>query len=84
MRDRIDFGRVDVVERALKASSAEIGAALVRRYQWHERMRTLMERYDVLLTPTMPLPAFKAGLDHPGTVGAGPCTGSPGRRSPTR
>ena len=75
VRDRIDFGRVDVVERALKASSADVGAALVRRYQWHERMRRLMEHYDVLLTPTMPLPAFKAGLDHPETVAGRPVHG---------
>lgn len=75
VRDRIDFGRVPVVERALKASSADVGAALVRRYQWHERMRALMERYDVLLTPTLPLTAFKAGLDHPGTVAGRPVHG---------
>lgn len=75
VRDRIDFGRVQVVEDAFALSAAAVGAALAQRYQWAERMRKFMVGFDVLLTPTMPIPPFKAGLDSPVTAAGVPAAG---------
>lgn len=74
-RDLIDYGRVAFVERGLQASAGDVGAATVRRWQWHEKMRRFMEPYDLLLTPTMPDLPFKAGLDNPETFGGRPAHG---------
>ena len=35
------------------------------------QMRTFMERYDLLLTPALPIPAFKAGRLSPADDGTG-------------
>lgn len=75
VRDLIDFGRVESVEFGLRASAGDVGAATVRRWQWHEKMRQFMEPYDLLLTPTMPDLPFKAGLDNPETVAGRPVHG---------
>jgi aspartyl-tRNA(Asn)/glutamyl-tRNA(Gln) amidotransferase subunit A len=66
-RELCDFGRVEFVERGFAASAADVGAATVRRWAWHERMQAFMEPYDLLLTPTMPDLPFTAGLDSPET-----------------
>ena len=75
VRHLIDFGRVAVVEAALRMTAADVGHALIQRWRWYEQMRRLMERYDLLLTPTLPLTAFKAGLDRPETVAGRPVEG---------
>ena len=37
----------------------------LRRYDFREKMRTFFEDYDLLLTPTLPVPAFDVGCDAP-------------------
>jgi aspartyl-tRNA(Asn)/glutamyl-tRNA(Gln) amidotransferase subunit A len=75
VRDRLDPGRARIAEAAFDRSAPELAAALVARHRWHERMLELMEGYDVLLTPTMPIPPFRVGLDRPETVAGRPVTG---------
>jgi aspartyl-tRNA(Asn)/glutamyl-tRNA(Gln) amidotransferase subunit A len=63
VRDLVDPGRIAMIEEGFRLSAADIGAALVRRARWSEKMVSFMEGYDLLLTPTMPTTAFAAGLD---------------------
>ena len=48
MRELCDFGRVEFVERGFAASAADVGAATVRRWAWHDRMQAFMAPYDLL------------------------------------
>jgi aspartyl-tRNA(Asn)/glutamyl-tRNA(Gln) amidotransferase subunit A len=61
----IDPGLLGVVERAQALTGADLAAALQRRNQYYAGMREFMLGYDLLLTPTLPLTAFTAGLDEP-------------------
>jgi Asp-tRNA(Asn)/Glu-tRNA(Gln) amidotransferase A subunit family amidase len=64
-RDRLDPGLVAVVEQARGLSGFDIGQANLERQALWERVRRFFERYDLLLTPTLPIPAFPVGLDSP-------------------
>lgn len=61
----IDPGLLRVVERAQGLTGADLAAAQQRRNQYYAGMRAFMEQYDLLLTPTLPVTAFTAGLDEP-------------------
>jgi aspartyl-tRNA(Asn)/glutamyl-tRNA(Gln) amidotransferase subunit A len=50
MREQIEHGR--------SASAVEVGQALLERTVLYERMREFMERYDLLVSPQMPCPAW--------------------------
>ncbi len=65
VRDLIDTGLLATVERALPLTAAELASAQQRRNGYYAAMREFMERYDLLLTPTLPATAFTAGLDEP-------------------
>lgn len=43
----------------------------VRRNQLNAALRELFEKYDLLLTPTVPVPAFNIGLNRPPGSGSG-------------
>lgn len=63
--DKIDFGLLDVVQRASGLTAADLANAQQRRNGYYNAMREFMRDYDLLLTPTMPDTAFTAGLDEP-------------------
>ncbi|MFM9106815.1 MAG: amidase [Chloroflexota bacterium] len=65
VHDRLDAGLRRVVERAARYSGADVFAAMQARSAYCEGMRRFMERYDLLLTPALPVTAFAAGLDEP-------------------
>jgi aspartyl-tRNA(Asn)/glutamyl-tRNA(Gln) amidotransferase subunit A len=65
VRDLLDPGMLRVVERASRYSGADLAAALQARSAYCERARAFMDGYDLLLTPTLPVTAFAAGLDEP-------------------
>jgi aspartyl-tRNA(Asn)/glutamyl-tRNA(Gln) amidotransferase subunit A len=65
VRDLIDPGLLGVVEYGLSLSAAELTAAQGRRNAYWAGMRQFMERYDLLLTPTLPGTTFRAGADAP-------------------
>ncbi|MGI9252876.1 MAG: amidase family protein, partial [Thermomicrobiales bacterium] len=52
-------------ERASRYSGADVFAAMQARSVYCEGMRCFMENYDLILTPTLPVTAFDAGLDEP-------------------
>jgi aspartyl-tRNA(Asn)/glutamyl-tRNA(Gln) amidotransferase subunit A len=65
VRDLIDFGLLEVVERTASLTAAQLASAQQRRNGYYTGMRQFMERFDLLLTPTMPATAFTAGRDEP-------------------
>ncbi len=68
VRDRLDPGLVRVIEMGLQLSGAEVAIAYARRNDYYHAWRQFMERYDLLLTPTLPVTAFRAGDDHPSEI----------------
>ena len=75
VRERLDPERVPSIEEGFRLSAADVGAALAGRARWAERMQSLMERFDLLLTPAVPVTAFAAGAQGPGTVAGRPRPG---------
>ena len=69
VRERLDPGLVQIIEGAYRVSGLQLAAAQRARLDYYHRMREFMVRYELLLTPTMPLPAFPAGLDRPRRIG---------------
>jgi aspartyl-tRNA(Asn)/glutamyl-tRNA(Gln) amidotransferase subunit A len=65
VRHLLDPGLLSVVERAASLSAADMAHASQRRNTYYTGMREFMERFDLLLTPTLPVTAFMAGLDEP-------------------
>ena len=68
VRHLIDPGRLAVVETGLRYTAADVLVAARRRAAYYDGWRRFMERYDLLLTPTLPCTAFPVGQDHPGTI----------------
>jgi len=66
--DRLDPGRLPLIERGRALSAVDLYDAYVQRSTYTEAMRRFMENYDLLVTPQLPVTAFRAGDDHPGTV----------------
>jgi len=69
IRDRLDPGLVRVMERGAGVSAAAYTDAETRRAAYYHGMRQFMERYDLLLTPSLPITAFTAGADRPDPPG---------------
>jgi aspartyl-tRNA(Asn)/glutamyl-tRNA(Gln) amidotransferase subunit A len=61
----LDPALADVAEQAAAITVADIFEANKQRGLLGTQMRLFMENYDVLLTPTLPVPAFGAGLLQP-------------------
>jgi aspartyl-tRNA(Asn)/glutamyl-tRNA(Gln) amidotransferase subunit A len=71
-RATMDPGLVEVAEQGARTSAVEYLRALAVRNELGVRMGEFHSRYDLLLTPTLPIPAFAAGVEVP--------DGWPGRR----
>lgn len=63
--DQLDPAVVDVLANALDQSLDEYYGKVFARYDFREKMRVFFEDYDLLLTPTLPVPAFDVGLNVP-------------------
>jgi aspartyl-tRNA(Asn)/glutamyl-tRNA(Gln) amidotransferase subunit A len=61
----LDPGLLAVIERTKSLSAADMALALQQRNTYYTGMRQFMDRFDLLLTPTLPVTAFTAGLDEP-------------------
>ncbi len=71
-RQRMDPGLVAVAEAGEQvAGSTYVDALLNQRNALALRMAKFHERFDLLLTPTLPLPAFAVGRNTPGHGGYG-------------
>ena len=65
VRDLLDPGLLAVIDRAATLTAADLASSLQQRNAYYTGMRQFMDRFDLLLTPTMPVTAFTAGLDEP-------------------
>ena len=61
----LDPGLLEVWRRGRTYSASDYLAAVEQRMQLGVAMGRFHQRYDVLLTPTVPIPAFEAGHDVP-------------------
>jgi Asp-tRNA(Asn)/Glu-tRNA(Gln) amidotransferase A subunit family amidase len=63
--DKLDLAVVDVLSSALDQEIDAYYGTVFKRYDFRENMRAFFEDYDLLLTPTLPVPAFNVNLDVP-------------------
>jgi aspartyl-tRNA(Asn)/glutamyl-tRNA(Gln) amidotransferase subunit A len=66
----LDPALADVVEQSMSIGLDDYLEAVKQRGLLGSRMRQFMERYDLLVTPTLPIPAFEAGKLSPVAVDA--------------
>jgi Asp-tRNA(Asn)/Glu-tRNA(Gln) amidotransferase A subunit family amidase len=64
-RELLDPAVADVLDGALETTVADYYGKVFARYALREEVRQFFERYDLLLTPTLPVPAFGAGVNVP-------------------
>ncbi|MEU9022823.1 amidase [Actinomadura sp. NPDC048394] len=64
-RARLDPGLREICEQGARYSAVEYLTATARRMELGRVMGLFHDRYDLLLTPTMPIAAFEAGLEVP-------------------
>ena len=63
--DGLDPAVAEVLDGALDQTVEEYWAQVFNRYRFREEMRRFMERYDLLASPVLPVPAIDVGLDVP-------------------
>jgi aspartyl-tRNA(Asn)/glutamyl-tRNA(Gln) amidotransferase subunit A len=68
LRNRLDAGRLPVIERGLGMTATELVDAQAAKALYAAAWETFMRDWDLVLTPTLPITAFPAGLDQPGSV----------------
>jgi amidase len=56
------------IEAGLKLTISEVAGAERKRAELWNRWRTLFERFDLLLTPTTPVPPFPVEQNYPHTI----------------
>jgi len=61
----LDPAVADIVGRALEQTTETYCTRVFQRYELRETMRRFFERFDLLLTPTLPCAAFDVGLNTP-------------------
>ena len=74
VRDQLDPGRLPIIEHGQALRATDLARAHVLRNDYAEGLRVFMQRYDLLLTPTLPVTAFAVGADQPGSVNGFPTT----------
>ncbi len=71
-RQDIDAGLVRIIEEALKWPPTRYVQAWFDRLTFWDHARKFFARYDLLLTPTVACPPFKAGIDNPSEIAGRP------------
>lgn len=71
-RALLDPGRVRVMQSGLALTAADLSRAVTRKGEYYETVRKFFERYDLLLTPTLPIPAFPVEQDFPPEIAGRP------------
>ena len=75
IHDQLDPGLAAILEDWRGRSLLDLMQAQFARNAFWDAVRPVFERFDLLLTPTMPLPAFELGKDQPGQVAGRPTYG---------
>ena len=68
--EELDPAVVTTLSGGLDRSMVEFFTQVFARYDFREKMRRFFERYDLLLSPTLPCAAFDVGHDTPPGLGA--------------
>jgi aspartyl-tRNA(Asn)/glutamyl-tRNA(Gln) amidotransferase subunit A len=68
----MDPDLVALIEEGRRISIVDYGQAMVARTAYWDAMRQVFERYDLLITPTISVPAFELGIVGPTTVDGRP------------
>ena len=71
-KDEIEPGLYELIQRTLAGPPTRYVQAWFDRLAWIQHPLALFEKYDLLLTPTTPCPAFPVGLDHPAEIAGKP------------
>lgn len=61
--DQLDPGYRCVVEQGLKFRGVDFANALAARHEFWDRVRRVYEKFDLLVSPTLPVPPFAIGQD---------------------
>lgn len=69
--DRMDPGLVAMVREYDGATAAELAVAHAERLKLYDTTRRFFDRFDLLLTPTMPTTAWRAGVPIPVEIAGG-------------
>jgi Asp-tRNA(Asn)/Glu-tRNA(Gln) amidotransferase A subunit family amidase len=64
-RELLDPAVAEILDGALQGTVADYYEKVFARYALREEVRRFFERYDLLVTPTLPVPAFGAGVNVP-------------------
>jgi Asp-tRNA(Asn)/Glu-tRNA(Gln) amidotransferase A subunit family amidase len=72
VRDQIDPGRIPLIEQGRELTGPELAQQQILRNAYYTGMQQFMERYDLLLTPTMATTAFPAGHNGPTEIAGKP------------
>ena len=64
-RDLLDPAVAEILEDALRGTVEEYYTKVFARYELREKVRRFFESYDLLLTPTLPVPPFEGGVNVP-------------------
>ena len=64
-RALLDPGLVEIADEGARITTAEYFQAMLDRAALGERMGRFHQDWDLLLTPTLPIPAFEAGSEYP-------------------
>ncbi len=67
-REEIEPGLYEIMEKIVKNPPTKYIQACLDRLAWWQYPRAFFEKYDILLTPTMPCPPFAIALDSPGEI----------------
>ena len=64
-RDILDRSILGVLDSAVGQSLDDYMRSIFGRYQLRDRLRKFFARFDLLMTPTVPVPAFEVSLTRP-------------------
>jgi len=81
VRGKLDPGRLSLIEFGRQLTGPEVALQQIRRNAYYIGMQRFMERYDLLLTPTLAITAFVAGDNGPADI-AGKPMANPGDWTP--
>jgi aspartyl-tRNA(Asn)/glutamyl-tRNA(Gln) amidotransferase subunit A len=68
----MDPGLVEIARRGAQLTAVEVGLAMAARSAYWDRMCRAIEPFDVLVTPTVSVPAFELGIVGPDSVNGRP------------
>jgi aspartyl-tRNA(Asn)/glutamyl-tRNA(Gln) amidotransferase subunit A len=64
-RELIDPALADVLDGATSETTEAYYTKVFKRYQLHEDVRQFFQKYDLLITPTLPVSSLQAGMNIP-------------------